>query len=420
MAFGGTGSENFYAVKPTPDGGYIAAGDTNTWGAGAQDLLMVKFDACGATQWARAFGGKKDDYAWAVDIAKDGGYIAAGGSNTWPGTYVVKTDAQGNLLWSHSYGGSGYDFAFGITALADGGAVLVIEQYSFGFKPEKTHALTLMKLDTQGTVVWAHSYGGKGDGDAGYQLVELENGDLAVGGGAESFGPGNDDFWLLVTGPDGVQKWSMYYGASSDEEPRDMIRTSDGGFLMTGHTTGSGSKAKDISLLKLGADGSFEWMKRFGGAGLERGQKVVEAADGYVVVGFTQSFQGGGQADVFWAKTDKAGVLKTFRVFGNNASQYGWFAEADGTGGFVISGQAFGFGKGKSDALLMRLDKDGHSAGCNEVDIPLTSVSKSTCSGVKVGKFMAMQFAGGTVRPSATVVTTIPVLGTETAICPCQ
>ncbi len=97
--FGGAQWEAPRCVRPTPDGGYVVAGVTRSFGAGGEDIYLVKTDAEGREEWSRTIGGEGDEAAWAIECTSDGGYIIAG--RTSPGgsgksdVYLIKTDAEG-------------------------------------------------------------------------------------------------------------------------------------------------------------------------------------------------------------------------------------------------------------------------------------------------------------------------------------
>jgi len=98
---GGSGNESGNAVQQTSDGGYIVAGATASFGAGGQDVLLLKYDASGTLQWARTAGGSGDDEADSVQQTSDGGYISAGitaafGSNI-SDAWVMKLDGNGDI-----------------------------------------------------------------------------------------------------------------------------------------------------------------------------------------------------------------------------------------------------------------------------------------------------------------------------------
>ena len=78
IALGGPADEFAHAVALSGDGGYVIAGETRSYGAGAQDGWLVKLDANGRRQWARAYGGPQSDVIYSVQKTSDGGYILAG------------------------------------------------------------------------------------------------------------------------------------------------------------------------------------------------------------------------------------------------------------------------------------------------------------------------------------------------------
>ncbi|PXF60827.1 MAG: hypothetical protein C4B59_07515 [Candidatus Methanogaster sp.] len=77
-AFGGTGNEWANSVQQTSDGGYILAGDTESYGSCDLDFWLVKTDSDGNKEWYETFGGTEDDEAYLVKQTSDGGYILAG------------------------------------------------------------------------------------------------------------------------------------------------------------------------------------------------------------------------------------------------------------------------------------------------------------------------------------------------------
>jgi hypothetical protein len=79
------------------------------------DVYVVKLDANGNLQWTKTIGGKKDDVGNSLIQTSDGGYAIAGyttsfGAGEWD-VYVVKLDANGNLQWTKTIGGPGDDGA---------------------------------------------------------------------------------------------------------------------------------------------------------------------------------------------------------------------------------------------------------------------------------------------------------------------
>ena len=76
--FGGSGSDIGWSIQQTNDGGYIIAGATYSFGAVSGDVYLVKTDIAGNMLWSKTFGGSGWDVGESVQQTDDGGYIIAG------------------------------------------------------------------------------------------------------------------------------------------------------------------------------------------------------------------------------------------------------------------------------------------------------------------------------------------------------
>jgi hypothetical protein len=103
--FGGDDLDVFSRVRPTGDGGFVAVGSTRSYGAGGQDIYLLKVDSQGRLIWEKTFGGEFDDGGYNFDVTSDGGFIITGskGVNS-KGTnrqiYLIKTDDHGNVIYN--------------------------------------------------------------------------------------------------------------------------------------------------------------------------------------------------------------------------------------------------------------------------------------------------------------------------------
>jgi len=201
--FGGNNGDYARSVQQTSDGGYIVAGYTWSFGAGGVDIFLLKTDASGNLQWAKTFGGSDWDYASSVQQTSDGGYIVAGytlsfgaGNND---VFLLKTDASGNLQWSKTFGGSNHDWAFSVQQTSDGGYIVAGWTYSFG---AGNNDVFLLKTDASGNLQWAKTFRGDST-DYARSVQQTSDGGYIVAGGTSSFGAGWEDVFLLKTDANG-------------------------------------------------------------------------------------------------------------------------------------------------------------------------------------------------------------------------
>jgi uncharacterized protein YuzE len=140
------------SVQHTSDGGYILAGYTYLSIAGGLDIILIKTDANGNVIWAKTYGGTDDDAASSVQQTSDGGYILAGGTDSFGASgdiILIKTDANGNVQWAKAYGGTNSDYASSVQQTSDGGYILAGYTGSFG---AGLGDIFLIKTDANGNI----------------------------------------------------------------------------------------------------------------------------------------------------------------------------------------------------------------------------------------------------------------------------
>ncbi len=198
------------SVTETSEGGYILAGQTASWGAGLYDFWLAKTDENGNTLWSRTFGEGECDRCTAVLETPDGGYLLAGNTDSFAhdwntsSVWLIRIDENGDSLWSRRLDGPYYpeqgvdwDWCTSLIRTLDGG-------YVFGGET-KGHTwykdFWLMKVNENGDSLWNCTFGGDAT-DGCTCLRQTTDGGFILAGNTESFGAGLYDFWLVKTGPE--------------------------------------------------------------------------------------------------------------------------------------------------------------------------------------------------------------------------
>jgi hypothetical protein len=160
---------------------------------------------------------------------------------------VFSGSAQGpSLEWSRTYVWKGNAWANSVVQTIDGGYAMAGWTDSSGGGEVD---FLLVKVNAVGNMLWNHTYGGAKDQFA-FSLVQASDGGFALAGYTNSFGAGDDDFWLVKTDALGNMEWNQTYGGTANDEAYWVIQTSDGGYALAGYTDSFGNGVHDIYLVK--------------------------------------------------------------------------------------------------------------------------------------------------------------------------
>ncbi len=301
-----TGIHRSYSFQETSDGGFIIASSIYDQ-IGECDIGLIKTDANGDTLWTRmfsgSFAGPKRSEAHEVIITSDNGYAIVGTSNNY--VALIKTDSQGDLQWSKYYGGPNKDEGFSVKQTPDEGFIIAGYTESFGQGYKDVY---LLKTDSSGELLWTKTYGGDRaefanhieiTGDGGYILTGITSG----------FGTGSiytDDMFLMKTDSAGNVNWAYTYGGEGNESGISVKQTSDDGYIATGYSSSFGPGQESVYLVKTDSLGNLLWSRTYGGSSTEYGSDVIELHNGYAITGTTRNFSQG-LRDVYLIRVDELG-----------------------------------------------------------------------------------------------------------------
>ncbi len=257
-----------------------------------------------SVEWQRPLPGLSGT---AVIQTSDGGYLALGedaslNSNTAqytnPHNIVVKTDSNGNLEWSKTVA---YNEGNPLTRLSE--VVEVNDGYILGGTVDSvfnsgTQHFCLIKIDAKGNELWK-TLSPFEQPDVTYEataLTSTSNGGCFLVGSIYGAPPTIPYLIITLAQPNGQLEFSKALPVNGSQlwpwmtgiSPW-VTQTRDGGFLLINNQGQSHPiSPSSTSLLKLDANGSFQWTQSYGGGGNfyhTGGACAVVLSDGYLIGG---------------------------------------------------------------------------------------------------------------------------------------
>jgi hypothetical protein len=262
----------------------MLAGYTTSFGAGGSDVWLVKVTNTlnfldgepwyyrDRVDWRKTYGGAQDDGGKSLVQAGDGGYVIAGYTGSYGAggfdMYLVKVDSEGNLLWERTYGGSQDDEANCIVQAGDMG--YVIAGYTTSDVPSQR--AWLVKTDSSGQVQFNRTVPGL----AVNSIVSTTDGGYVLA--TKCFA----GFGMVKLDSSCQVEWNQTYAASDNSEAESAIQTSDGGYAIAGWENSS-EILTSTRLIKTDSSGKIQWQKTY--AGLGAYALIQTSSGGYALTG---------------------------------------------------------------------------------------------------------------------------------------
>lgn len=337
-------------------------------------------------QWNKTFGGVGEENISSIIACTDGGALLGGystsnvssdKSESSKGVYdywIIRIDADGKKLWDKTLGGANYDYLTSIVTTTDGGFLL--GGYSLsnksGDKSENSKGdkdYWVVKIDKNGQKLWDKTFGGL-FADVLTSITQTSDGGFLLGGHSLSYvgsdktetNKGNNDYWVVKIDANGNKLWDKTFGGASYDYLYGMTTTSDGGFLLGGYSWSnkSGDKSENIK-------GVYDyWIVKIDAKGNKVWDKTI----------------GGDSGDVFSSlvNTSDGGFLLAGYSYSNQ------------------SGDKSANAKGNADYWIVKIDASGNKVwdktfGGNSLD-QLNAVIKTSDGGFLLGGYSQSSING--------------------------
>lgn len=326
------------------------------------DMLLMKFDLDGNLIWQRRIGTASEEQAWFVvlDSADNAYMVGQTGGTT---SYIVKYDANGNLQWQKTVTGSILSYGMAIDSTGN--------LYCAGsFTTQFANNIGLMKLDSNGSVVWSRSFTGV-TGDQAKGIAVDNSGNVYVTGVTSvSGGAGGADIFLAKFDSSGNVQWQRSIGSASGDGSEGIKLDSNGDPYVIGTT------ASKLFLAKYDSSGTLQWQRELGVS--TNGFDLSIYQDHVYAIGIEIL----SEYNILLAKYDLSGNLiwqrKLSYLSGSSTFDFGRCIDIDNTGTICISGYLSSPTYDPS-IFLARLPNDGSKTGTyNSVVYANTSYSSNT------------------------------------------
>jgi hypothetical protein len=307
--------------------------------------------------------------------------------------------ATGDASWLAGFGGKGEDEPRGVDIDAAGNTVVTgifNGQLTMGETVLESQALDafVAKLDPDGKVLWAHSFGGKNDDVASAVSFDSKGNVVVLGWYSDvmQFGTstltavGSDDVFVMQLGPDGSPNWARSIGGENTEAAWSVTTTPSDDIIVIGEFRGTvnfgagpieSAGNTDVFVVSLGKDGEQKWARHFGDMNFDFGRAVAIDSRGDLVLAAefagTVDFGGGaleaaGNRDIAVVKLGGAdGAFRWAKRFGNTFDDVVLGLSLDAADNIAIGGsyeaenpfEKGATSNGRKDAFVARLDPTG-------------------------------------------------------------
>lgn len=210
----------------------------------SSQLLLYKIDTLSKVSWFKLYGGSSAEYAKCIKKANDGNLLVLASTQSGDGDvqnyqggkdiWLLKINAaNGNIIWQKTFGSTVDEVPTDMEVLPDGSIVISGFAQPGSFFPDSrlmTNAF-LLKTDASGNVIWKKTFGGNGE-DMFRNFIPINDGGFACIGNTTSAdgdlppGFGGTDVFITKHTADGSLQWIKRYGKPENDAAGDIVYSS--------------------------------------------------------------------------------------------------------------------------------------------------------------------------------------------------
>ncbi len=153
--------------------------------------------------------------------------------------------------------------------------------------------------------------------------------------------------------------WTKKFGGAGIDLGNEIIQTSDGGFAVAGYTTSFDVVQRDAYVVRLDTLGNIIWQKTYGGNLLEQAYSIKQSLDGGFII---SAFRYGLTSNLWLIKTNANGDTSWTKNIGYDENDFGTNLQLTDDGGLLVVGYTDSdiISNGDRDVWLLKFDSTGN------------------------------------------------------------
>jgi hypothetical protein len=200
-------------------------------------------------------------------------------------------------------------------------------------------------------------------------ILPTSDGGYIIAGSTNTSTVTDCDVYVMKTDASGNLVWNKQFGGNKPDYAYSMVETTDGNYFITGFSQSFGGGDYDIYVIKIDPSGNLIWQKTYGSWGNEEAREIIKTSDNnYMLVGYTTSSTT--SQDAYLMKIDLAGTMLWTKYYGGSNKEFGNSVKQCSDGGYIMTGQTFSWGQ-NGDTYLVRTNSTGDTLWTRMFGSPL-------------------------------------------------
>ena len=151
--------------------------------------------------------------------------------------------------------------------------------------------------------------------------------------------------WPVKTDANGDEEWSIESGGNLWDEAKDIVKLSDGSYIVTGKISLSSSNL-NMRVMRVSSSGQILWQNNDGGGNYDTGTSMTlsQNEEMVAIVGYTRSSSGSPFNYRIWGVDAASGQIMWSKIYGGNQEDQAFGVVESFDNGFNIVGRSYSHG----------------------------------------------------------------------------